>query len=220
MEDSWKIIWHLQSHPILECPIHKLCTSKNKCLLISALTRLAFCCLLSQSVSLSLSFLSSYPCLLSLPLLFQNSPSKNRPANPNPSPHPLPPLPSPPPPPARLPQEAAHTSLPQRPQLKLTRVQNQNGIVLSWCVEEADRTCAAVDSYHLYAYHRDHAGAPKSQWKKIGEVKALPLPMACTLTQFVSGSTYYFAVCARDIYSRFGPFCEPQCTDVISSSSS
>ncbi|KAI1884588.1 hypothetical protein AGOR_G00227930 [Albula goreensis] len=121
----------------------------------------------------------------------------------------------------RLPPEAAHTSPPQQPQLKLARVQSQNGIVLSWCVEETDRTCAAVDSYHLYAYHQDHSGpvgSPASQWKKIGEVKALPLPMACTLTQFVSGSKYYFAVRARDVYGRFGPFCEPQCTDVITPS--
>ncbi|KAJ8345205.1 hypothetical protein SKAU_G00293980 [Synaphobranchus kaupii] len=133
----------------------------------------------------------------------------------------LPPLPSSPAPPARLPPEAAHTSAPQQPQLKLARVQSQNGIVLSWCVEETDRSCAAVDSYHLYAYHQDQsgpAGSPASQWKKIGEVKALPLPMACTLTQFVSGSKYYFAVRARDVYGRFGPFCEPQCTDVITPS--
>ncbi|KAI1886752.1 hypothetical protein AGOR_G00199040 [Albula goreensis] len=148
----------------------------------------------------------------------QNSPSKIRSANPNPPPHQFPPLPSLPPPPPRLPPEAGNTSVPQQPQLRLARVQSQNGIVLSWCVEEVDRTCAAVDSYHLYAYHQDQAGP--SHWKKIGEVKALPLPMACTLTQFVSGSTYYFAVCARDIYSRYGPFCEPQCTDVINLSSS
>ncbi|KAL0203221.1 hypothetical protein M9458_001239, partial [Cirrhinus mrigala] len=81
-----------------------------------------------------------------------------------------------------------------RPHLKLARVQSQNGIVLSWCVAETDRNCAAVDTYHLYAYHQDHQGAAsgtgasaQSLWKKIGEVKALPLPMACTLTQFVSG---------------------------------
>ncbi|XP_064171590.1 activating transcription factor 7-interacting protein 1-like isoform X2 [Anguilla rostrata] len=138
----------------------------------------------------------------------------------------LPPLPSSPAPPPRLPPEAAHTTPPQQPQLKLARVQSQNGIVLSWCVEETDRSCAAVDSYHLYAYHQDHSGPaaagggpPASQWKKIGEVKALPLPMACTLTQFVSGSKYYFAVRARDVYGRFGPFCEPQCTDVITPAS-
>ncbi|XP_048847969.1 activating transcription factor 7-interacting protein 1-like isoform X1 [Brienomyrus brachyistius] len=132
----------------------------------------------------------------------------------------IPVLPPPPSPPARLPPEASHTSLPQQPQLKLARVQSQNGIVLSWSVAEVDRSCAPVDSYHLYAYHQDGPASPASQWKKIGEVKALALPMACTLTQFVSGSKYYFAVRARDIYGRFGPFCEPQCTDVIAPSSS
>ncbi|XP_075563647.1 activating transcription factor 7-interacting protein 1 isoform X2 [Pelecanus crispus] len=131
-------------------------------------------------------------------------------------PAPLPEAPQPP----RLPPEAANTSLPQKPQLKLARVQSQNGIVLSWSVMEVDRSCAAVDSYHLYAYHEDPSATMPSQWKKIGEVKALPLPMACTLTQFVSGSKYYFAVRARDIFGRFGPFCEPQSTDVISSQSS
>ncbi|KAM9579876.1 activating transcription factor 7-interacting protein 1 isoform 6-T10 [Guaruba guarouba] len=131
-------------------------------------------------------------------------------------PAPLPEAPQPP----RLPPEAASTSPPQKPQLKLARVQSQNGIVLSWSVMEVDRSCATVDSYHLYAYHEDPSATVPSQWKKIGEVKALPLPMACTLTQFVSGSKYYFAVRAKDIYGRFGPFCDPQSTDVISSQSS
>ncbi|NXD66276.1 MCAF1 protein, partial [Eolophus roseicapillus] len=131
-------------------------------------------------------------------------------------PAPLPEAPQPP----RLPPEAANTSPPQKPQLKLARVQSQNGIVLSWSVMEVDRSCATVDTYHLYAYHEDPSATVPSQWKKIGEVKALPLPMACTLTQFVSGSKYYFAVRAKDIYGRFGPFCDPQSTDVISSQSS
>ncbi|XP_070612081.1 activating transcription factor 7-interacting protein 1 [Erythrolamprus reginae] len=122
--------------------------------------------------------------------------------------------------PSRLPPEAANHSLPQKPHLKLARVQSQNGIVLSWSVLEVDRSCASVDSYHLYAYHEDPSATVPSQWKKIGEVKALPLPMACTLTQFVSGSKYYFAVRAKDIYGRFGPFCDPQSTDVIASQSS
>lgn len=131
-------------------------------------------------------------------------------------PAPLPEAPQPP----RLPPEAASTSLPQKPHLKLARVQSQNGIVLSWSVLEVDRSCASVDSYHLFAYHEDPSATVPSQWKKIGEVKALPLPMACTLTQFVSGSKYYFAVRAKDIYGRFGPFCDPQSTDVIASQSS
>uniref|UniRef100_A0A1A8R448 Activating transcription factor 7 interacting protein n=1 Tax=Nothobranchius pienaari TaxID=704102 RepID=A0A1A8R448_9TELE len=132
---------------------------------------------------------------------------------------PLPPLPSAPAP-LRLPPEAEQTSPPQQLQLKL--VPGQTGIVLSWSVSETDRSCAAVDSYHLYAFHQDNSnsGSAQQHWKKIGEVNALPLPMACTLTQFQSGSTYYFAVRAKDIYGRFGAFCEPQCTNVISSGSS
>uniref|UniRef100_A0A3Q3DIJ0 Activating transcription factor 7 interacting protein n=1 Tax=Hippocampus comes TaxID=109280 RepID=A0A3Q3DIJ0_HIPCM len=121
--------------------------------------------------------------------------------------------------PTNLPPEAQRTSPPQQPQLKL--VPSQSGIVLSWCVSETDHSCAAVESYHLYAYHQDNSNSNSSQqhWKKIGEVKALPLPMACTLTQFQSGSTYHFAVRAKDIYGRFGSFCEPQCTNVINPSS-
>uniref|UniRef100_A0A8C2WIT0 Activating transcription factor 7 interacting protein n=1 Tax=Cyclopterus lumpus TaxID=8103 RepID=A0A8C2WIT0_CYCLU len=121
---------------------------------------------------------------------------------------------------SRIPPEAERSSPPQQPQLKL--VPSQTGIVLSWCVTETDRTCAAVDSYHLYAFHQDNSNTSAAQqhWKKIGEVNALPLPMACTLTQFQSGSTYHFAVRAKDIYGRFGSFCEPQCTNVINSSSS
>ncbi|XP_074521228.1 activating transcription factor 7-interacting protein 1 isoform X2 [Halichoeres trimaculatus] len=152
----------------------------------------------------------------------QDSPVKSRAttsATPRTSNQSLPPLPTAPAPP-RLPPEAERTSPPQQPQLKL--VPSQTGIVLSWCVSETDQTCAAVDSYHLYAFHQDNSSSNAAQqhWKKIGEVNALPLPMACTLTQFQSGSTYYFAVRAKDIYGRFGPFCEPQCTNVITSSSS
>ncbi|XP_077575240.1 activating transcription factor 7-interacting protein 1 isoform X3 [Stigmatopora nigra] len=130
----------------------------------------------------------------------------------------LPPLP-PPPIATGLPAEAHRTLPPQQPQLKL--VPSNSGIVLSWCVSETNQSCAAVESYHLYAYHQDNSNSSLSQqhWKKIGEVKALPLPMACTLTQFQSGSTYHFAVRAKDIYGRFGPFCEPQCTNVINPSS-
>uniref|UniRef100_H3BZM1 Activating transcription factor 7 interacting protein n=1 Tax=Tetraodon nigroviridis TaxID=99883 RepID=H3BZM1_TETNG len=131
----------------------------------------------------------------------------------------LPPLPSAPAP-QRPSPEAEKTSPPQQPQLKL--VSSPTGIVLSWCVAETDQTCAPVDSYHLYAFHQDNSNnnAAQQHWKKIGVLKALPLPMACTLTQFQSGSTYYFAVRAKDVHGRFGPFCKPQCTNVISSSPS
>lgn len=42
---------------------------------------------------------------------------------------------------------------------------------------------ADITAYQIYAYH-ETPEVPRSElWKKIGEVNALPLPMACSLTQ-------------------------------------
>ena len=87
----------------------------------------------------------------------------------------------------------------------------QDGIVLSWNMCLDDNT-AKIDNYELFAC-QDGAEStnPPIMWKKIGIVKALPLPMACTLTQFSAGNKYHFAVRAVDDQERAGPFSDP-CT--------
>ena len=69
---------------------------------------------------------------------------------------------------------------------------------------------AAVASYQIYAYQEGSAAPHSGLWKKVGDVKALPLPMACTLTQFTKGNKYHFAVRAQDVHSRVGTYSEPQ----------
>uniref|UniRef100_UPI00358DF98B uncharacterized protein isoform X2 n=1 Tax=Myxine glutinosa TaxID=7769 RepID=UPI00358DF98B len=130
-----------------------------------------------------------------------------------------PPLPNTPPLSVPIPHEAMGTLPPPRPLLKLGRADNQGAIVLQWSVAEPVQEAttphrAPAESYHIYAYHEDIQQGAATQWKKIGDVQALPLPMACTLTQFMVGSRYYFTVRAKDKFGRFSPFCEPQCADL------
>ncbi|XP_068618785.1 activating transcription factor 7-interacting protein 1 [Battus philenor] len=99
-------------------------------------------------------------------------------------------------------------ALPPAPDLKLSKV--ENGIVISWKIDGyQDDAYEEIISYQLYAYQETTSPPSTALWKKIGDVKALPLPMACTLTQFMAGFKYYFAVRAVDIRSRYGPFSLP-----------
>ncbi|KAJ8715924.1 hypothetical protein PYW08_013209 [Mythimna loreyi] len=99
-------------------------------------------------------------------------------------------------------------ALPPAPDLKLSKV--ENGIVISWKIEGyQEDSYEEIASYQLYAYQETTSPPSTSLWKKIGDVKALPLPMACTLTQFMAGFKYFFAVRAVDIRSRLGPFSLP-----------
>ncbi|XP_035694699.1 activating transcription factor 7-interacting protein 1-like isoform X7 [Branchiostoma floridae] len=152
------------------------------------------------------------------PPAMQQPPQPPQPANhphPGNNQHPAP-LPQPPPPSPQLPPQYANLPLPHRTTLHIARA--GNGIVLSWNVTEPPNPHApTVDCYQLFAYQEGTGQPNTALWKKIGDVKALPLPMACTLTQFLPGSTYHFAVRAMDVYQRVGPFSAPCSIDLSSS---
>ncbi|XP_078609612.1 uncharacterized protein LOC144880959 isoform X13 [Branchiostoma floridae x Branchiostoma japonicum] len=152
------------------------------------------------------------------PPAMQQPPQPPQPANhphPGNNQHPAP-LPQPPPPSPQLPPQYANLPLPHRTTLHIARA--GNGIVLSWNVTEPPNPHApTVDCYQLFAYQEGTGQPNTALWKKIGDVKALPLPMACTLTQFLPGSTYHFAVRAMDVYGRVGPFSAPCSIDLSSS---
>ncbi|KAB7505475.1 Activating transcription factor 7-interacting protein 1 [Armadillidium nasatum] len=87
--------------------------------------------------------------------------------------------------------------------------QMTGGIVLSWNMAKTDEH-ERIASYQIYAYQEGTAAPTPTLWKKVGSVKALELPMACTLTQFMPGHVYHFAVRAVDIRSRLGPYSDPK----------
>ncbi|XP_046735812.1 activating transcription factor 7-interacting protein 1 [Diprion similis] len=118
------------------------------------------------------------------------------------------------PPPAPLPETPHYPHKngwklpPPPPSLKISKV--TQGIVLSWNMAQSDNY-ADIASYQLYAYQEIPGTAPNSNlWKKVGDVRALPLPMACTLKEFTPGNNYHFAVRAVDRHSRFGQYSVPR----------
>ncbi|XP_045525344.1 activating transcription factor 7-interacting protein 2 [Pieris brassicae] len=105
-------------------------------------------------------------------------------------------------------QAVSWKGIPPAPEIKLSKV--ENGIVISWKLDNyREDVHENIASYQIYAYQETPSPPSTNLWKKIGDVKALPLPMACTLTQFVPGFKYYFAVRAVDVRSRQGSFSNP-----------
>ncbi|EFX77416.1 hypothetical protein DAPPUDRAFT_247447 [Daphnia pulex] len=116
--------------------------------------------------------------------------------------------PAPLPPPPVGPLNPAWKAIAPKPTVDIKRV--ANGIVLSWTMHGNLSNHADIASYQLFAYQEGaNDDWSASVWKRVGDVKALPLPMACTLTQFLEGHRYHFAVRAMDVHGRYGPYSEP-----------
>lgn len=91
------------------------------------------------------------------------------------------------------------TKLP--PKLHIVESQNENGVTLTW---NATSNCdsSLVKSYQLFA--RELFGHKVGTMKRIGIVDALPLPMSCNIDKLRYHIKYKFAVCAIDVYGRYG----------------
>ncbi|XP_066903021.1 uncharacterized protein [Halyomorpha halys] len=90
---------------------------------------------------------------------------------------------------------------------KKSNVETQ-GIMLTWSF--ACKKPENIVEYQLYAYQeRSGRNSSNDVWKKVGDIKALPLPMACYLSQFVEDETYHFIIRAVDSHKRLGDFSIP-----------
>lgn len=68
--------------------------------------------------------------------------------------------------------------------------QSSNGIVLSWDLTSREYESKVI-KYELFV---TTASSESTGWQSLGVVDALALPMACTMTQFLPGASYYFTV--------------------------
>ncbi|XP_050442825.1 activating transcription factor 7-interacting protein 1-like [Adelges cooleyi] len=117
--------------------------------------------------------------------------------------------------PPPLPKVPPHNSQPSwknvPPAPKLSLTVDGDKVQLIWDLRLTSNM-ADVKLYELYACQETKAIPNSSMWKKMGEIEAKPLPMACDLAAFTAGHKYYFALRAVDIHDRRAPFSQQDMT--------
>ena len=66
-----------------------------------------------------------------------------------------------------------------------------------------------ITGFEIFGYQeKANVAVSSALWKRIGTVNPMPLPMSCTLTQFVEGFKYHFSI--RGISNdKLGHFSDP-----------
>ena len=106
-----------------------------------------------------------------------------------------------------LPRSEVAPGSPPKPNLKLT--QTPAGLEVYWTYQ-GGYSHTLISSYELFAFQDTFKHSAPAAWKKVGEIKSIPLPIRCTLSHFKSGSTYYFVVRAKDLKGGCGNFSDVQ----------
>ena len=81
-----------------------------------------------------------------------------------------------------FPVQASVKMRPPKPTLTIKRDPiRTNHLILSWNLNHNPSVHASISAYQLYSYQENMAGPNTHLWRMIGEIKAMPLPIACTL---------------------------------------
>ncbi|VDL92887.1 unnamed protein product [Schistocephalus solidus] len=98
------------------------------------------------------------------------------------------------------------TVLRVQPPLRLVISSAEEGVCLRWELGPFAYAYEPATSYEVYSYAssdvQSSAVLTSRVWQKVGEVQALALPMACTLTSVIANNIYYFIVRSLDRFHR------------------
>lgn len=94
-------------------------------------------------------------------------------------------------------------SVPLAPNMTITNVGNI--VTLTWSMKYKLNT-SKIKMYELYVCQETEEKPDTTMWKKLGNIKAIQLPMFCEIGYFDSGYTYHFILRAVDIHNRRAPF--------------
>ncbi|CAH8871927.1 unnamed protein product [Trichobilharzia szidati] len=113
--------------------------------------------------------------------------------------------------PAVVPQAVTKAlQLPIQPVPQLTIGNSTEGVTLQWTITYPAIPFEPAVAYEIYSHTTSDTALVSFQmplpWNKIGEVAALPLPMACTLNHVQPKYMYYFIVRSVDRLHRYSPW--------------
>ena len=111
-----------------------------------------------------------------------------------------------------LPVQPSVKMRPPKPALKIKRDPNSNNqVILSWTLNHDTSVHASISSYQLYSYQENKTGPDTKLWRRIGEIRARPLPIACTLQFYRSVKRIGFTVTPFVLQGLQVPLCSESC---------